>query len=131
MYIALVNDSVQCRYVYFDFYIVDGGKISVKTSFMSNCKCPINLVSCLSKIESYRFYNVEHVVNQWTYIAEINPFLTLLIFPLEGEMTPSSIELKMNHRSKKLYSTVIPVFFRFAPCFIQSAQSSRLFPNML
>lgn len=131
MYIALVNDSGQCRYVYCDLYIVDGDEISVKTSFMSNCKCQLTLFLVSSKIESYRSYNVENIVNQWTYIAEINPFLTLLIFPLEGEMTPHSIELKMNHRSKKLYSTVIPVFFRFAPCFIQSAQSSRLFSNML
>lgn len=101
-------------YMYCDLYIVDGGEIFVKTSFMSSCKCPtIYIKPCFlprARLKVISF-NVENIVNQWTYIAEINPFLGLLIFPLEGEMTPSSIELKMNHRSKKLYSTVIPVFF--------------------
>lgn len=36
-------------YMYCDLYIVDGGEIFVKTSFMSSCKCPTNLVSCLEQ----------------------------------------------------------------------------------
>lgn len=58
VYIALVNDSGQCRYVYCDLYIVDGDEISVKTSFMSIdpvVNAQLTLFLAKSKIESYIF----------------------------------------------------------------------------